>query len=243
MSSKRKAMSAHRGYAKYSKGYAIQGARPELKFKDSTKTATAIDDGGTVLDTSDLLLVPQNNTQSGRNGRKICVKSVHIQGECRLYPQAIKTDDSHAQSELFIDRDLAQQYVRVVLLADHQTNGSDATIAQIYNSNDILTFRNLENSKRFTVLKEKKVKLTRTPAAALNSNDSSKTTLFYPMARQQWKMNVKMSMEIDYNSTDGIVTERTQNNLVLVAFCDGDNAEFGSRVEVRYLARVRYLDF
>lgn len=217
-SAKRKAMSAHRGYAKYAHGYAMH-AKPELKFIDSGGAGVSIAGTGTIVDASAMLTIVQDSSESGRVGRKVCLKSIHIQG-------TIDTSSSTVSAE-----DKAQGYVRLVLLTDHQTNGTAATFADIYENTDINTFRKLENSKRFTVLKEKVVKLS---APVFYNGAASEACA----ASQRFKINVKCNMEIDYNAATGLIGTRTQNNLVLAA------VKYGAVTPtISYDARVRYYDF
>jgi hypothetical protein len=217
-------MGGIRGYAKYT----MPGHKPELKFKDTSIALTAIDDGGTVIDSSAMVLVAQGNAESERHGRKIGIQRINING---LILQSTDTEASASALQ-------TEHLVRVVLLVDHQANGASATIGNIYEDNDILTHRNLENSSRFTVLKEKWVSIRAGSAYTDNGTNFVSQDCLRP-----WKMNLKCNIPIEYNSTTGAVTERPCNNLLLVAFSTNDNTANANRVRIRCQVRVRFYDY
>lgn len=55
--------------------------------------------------------------------------------------------------------DTASNLVRLILYADKQPNGATATVTQILQNNDFLSFRNLDNLDRFDILDDSIVEL------------------------------------------------------------------------------------
>ena len=225
MKRSRHQMGAYRGYAKYT----APGHKPELKFKDTTQALTSVDDGGTIVDASALCLVATGNTENARHGRKISLQRIHINGFCQVNDFA-DTASSNIETNYWF---------RIVLLVDHQTNGAAAAIANIYEDTDILSHRNLENSARFTVLKEKWVQVR--PTIVADEGFVNDIAAF--STRSRFSINLKCNIPIEYNAGTGAITERPCNNLVVAAFVTNDNATHADRCQVRYQARVRFYDY
>lgn len=58
-----------------------------------------------------------------------------------------------------VGTDTASNLVRIILYADKQPNGATATVTQILQNNDFLSFRNLDNLERFDILDDSIVEL------------------------------------------------------------------------------------
>lgn len=215
--------SIKRGYNSFADSRA--GPR-ELKFKDTTLALTSLDDGGTIVDDTNLLLIEQGNTESKRQGRLVHVTGIHMQGFVQ------KNYYSNATDSLV----RPQSYVRLALIVDHQSNGdSSVAVNDIYETGSFLSFRNLANTSRFTVLKEKMIKIT--SAADTDGTNGA----VYP-ARQFFKIHLKCKIPVHYNSTTGALAERTVNNLLVVAFSTEDNTTYTDLVQLEYRARIRFSD-
>lgn len=220
-----------RGFSQYSGN---RNLPISLKFIDSSLSATGVDDGWTFLDGHDdsncnLLLIPAGDGEGKRSDRHVTVKQIHIAGFVRTALQS-----SGTESTLF-----PQQYVRLVLLVDHNCKG-DTTINanEIYETGTFNSFRNLANSTRFTVLKEKIVKISQ---PAINTGQAGTDVTHVLAGVQYFKMHIKCTVPIQYTGDSGITSTRAVNNILFLACSTNDNGTYTDRTTVEYRARVRYI--
>ncbi len=129
----------------------------ENKFLDTELTTTALTASWAALNPTgtgctDSLSVPQEgNGESQRIGRNYTIDSIFIHGVLGC----IATESVVAPQNEF--------RARVIVYIDKQTNSAEAAPALIMDeggANDILAFRNLQNTKRFRVILDKTVKFT-----------------------------------------------------------------------------------
>ncbi|AGS36176.1 putative viral capsid [Circoviridae 1 LDMD-2013] len=208
--------------------------KPEMKFKDTQITDTALAAAGAVINAESILTLAQDNTESGRHGRKISLQRIHLKG-------LIKVDvaSNASTGSVFVD-----SYVRLCLVVDHQANGDNSGLIPLcYETLDgtnpgFLSYRNLANTSRFTILKEKIVKVTQD----IEPNQTSGSTDNYIMFQgvRRWDMNIKCNIPIEYTGITGAIGERACNNVFLVGFTS--NAA-PTKVKVSAQARIRYFDY
>lgn len=199
----------------------------ELKFFDTALswqfdiTAEVPATGG------QLVLIPQGDTQSTRDGRLARIKSVHIKAHVNLGGPSVAGDPA-AGIEFYV-------------IQDRQCNGAAAAVADVFTitgtSNLAGAFRNLNNSKRFRILKHWKyypgdegVVLTVHESSAgtfTSSNTSCSVDLFIPC-----------DILVDWNSTTGAITEITQNNIFIIAGAGGNFSD--DRAILNGNCRVRF---
>lgn len=172
---------------------------PESKYFDTT-TSASFDSTGEALVPS-INLVPQGVTESQRIGRKIVVTDIHFQG---LVTWGVGSASTFPNS-----------YVRMALVVDHQANGAAPTYTDVYKADGVFQFRNLANSKRFTVLKE--WRLVPENSIASTSDNWASSAVDVRSSPTPVEYHKKCSIPIEFDSTTGAITEITQNNIVLLA--------------------------
>lgn len=193
------------------------GNNAELKFFD-TALDFAFDATGEVPATGQLTLIPQDATESGRNGRKCTIKSIQLHGSMTYVPGA-STDGTSAC------------YLWLVL--DKQCNGAAAAVGDVLKNGATMqkALINLSNSERFVILKKWKwVFAAKAGAQAAFSRDI-RLLDFYK----------KCNIHIEYDSTaaTGAITTIRSNNIFLLA---GTNAGTDDLVTMDGIARLRFSD-
>lgn len=166
----------------------------EKKFHD--KSFFLDPSGGTTYALNAAFLdIAQGTTESTRIGRRIRIWSVHVQG--RFYHPGVTTQAN------------ASNVFKLVMLLDKQCNGAAPIATDLYESDEIYSFRNLANSRRFKTLHEQVL-----PATAFAGSGSTFATgdVHIPFRIDK---RFKSGLEVEYDSTTGAITEIKSNNLVL----------------------------
>lgn len=195
----------------------FQPQGPEMKFLDTVEAPTAVGTAGVVAQQS-LNIVPQDDTQSGRIGRKIVVKRLQLRGQILL--PATTTAANTA------DR------MRILVIQDCQANGSSPSIGTLMASSDINSYLDLANSSRYRVLSDKMYTLVATAAGAPTGTPSFGAVL------KSFTIYKKVNIPIEYDSSasTGAITTIRSNNIAVVAFTQNNLATLG------FTARIRYTD-
>jgi len=163
----------------------------ETKFFD-TALSFNFDATGEVPATGQLCLIPANDTESGRDGRKITVTAIQMKGHVSYFP-ATETNPVVAHMYLVLDK---------------QCNGAAAAVTDVFTNTNLATqFRNLANSDRFVILKHWHWDFNFTAGVSGAFAATTRTFEFYK------KCNIPMF----YSGTAGAITEIRSNNLFLVA--------------------------
>lgn len=199
-------------------GYAGRfGAGGELKFKDTTYSASAPATTGTITNNTLVGTIAEGTGESERIGRKITVRSVFVKGWVYL-PSGTTLNSSG-------------DIVRIIVYQDKQANGAAATVANILDSTDVLSFMNLENSLRFRILKEKVIAVNTMGLGAF-------TGPTYGVAEKftHFKMAIKCNMPIEFKGNTPSVADLTSNNIGIMAISESAVAT------LQYYVRVRYKD-
>lgn len=206
----------------------------ESKFFDSAVSATAInaatDAAGLEMDPATLLClnaVPQGDTASSRDGFKIAMKSLQIDGVIDIPKQATGGGDNPTIIDVFV-------------VLDTQTNAAQLNSEDVY-TNNIGSFigsacmkRNMSYTERFKVLKHKQITITPPPisytgAAVLQSGVQRPFSAFIKLGGLQTKYQA--------GTTTGYVGTIVDNSLHLIAVITaGDLA-----ATMNYSARLRYV--
>jgi len=196
------------GYTRTGGSYGrFRSASSELKWLD-TQILSTVDATGEVVPNGQIVLIPQGDGPSARDGNKCTVKSVQLRGV------------------LTTPGPVSYMYLRLVL--DTQCNGAAAAITDIYTSAAMSeNFRNLNNSDRFKILCKKDVKVSPQYGVVGTTAAVTQVDIFK-------KVNVPMI----YSSTTGALTEIRSNNLFWVWGSDGaasdDTATFTGYTRVRF---------
>lgn len=202
-------------YGRYTRGANAkriqQGLTPEKKFFD-TALAFNLDLTGEVPATGQLILIPQGDTESTRDGRQAVIKSIQIRGIVSFTPAAAAT---------------AATVGFIYLILDTQCNGAAAAVTDVFTSADMWANQlQLNNSGRFRILKRWVYPMV-SPAGA---------TTAYNNVQKQLEYYKRCSIPIDWNGTAGAITEIRSNNLFLMAGSNTDDLMgFQGSCRVRFI--------
>lgn len=165
----------------------------EVKYFD-TAVSTAVDLTGGLFDTnSSINLVPQADTESGRDGKKIIIESISFKWRWEYSPGA-----SASPWLTFA----------VYVILDKQANGAQPAIGDIFNSTILPTsFMNPDNTQRFVVLKKWVV--------TVNTGAGVTTAYAGQGGFKEWFYRCKIP--IDFSADTGAIGEVKSNNIVLCA--------------------------
>lgn len=200
----------------------------ENKFLDTELTSTALAVTWQALNptgtgcTNSLSVPAEGDGESARDGREYIINSVHIKG---AFARAA-TEGGVAPQD--------QDVVRAVLYIDHQSNGAEATATNIMDgggTSDWLAFRNLQYTKRFTVLADKMFVI-RPPLV----NEGAANAFANQLTYVPFKMNkvFKKPLKVMCNATSANVSSCVDNNIGIAFVSSSVN------VTVQYQGRVRF---
>lgn len=189
----------------------------ELKFFDTAVGDQSVSGTTGVVLSSSLNLIEQGNTGSDRIGRKVTLRSVHLKFKVR---QAAASG-STTTDNLF----------RIMVYHDKQCNGGAATAALLLASDDILGYRNLDNSSRFKILYD----TTRAVYTTLSGNG---TTSVSGEKQVYINVNKKCNIPLEFDASTGAITDLTSSNVGVIVWIQ-DSAP---AVVFQMNARVRYSD-
>jgi len=217
----RRSKRSYKGYARRVGYYGrFSGPAAELKFFD-TSLNFQVDNTAEIPATGQLALIPQDSTQSGRDGNKAFIKSVKIHGIMNFEPGASAA---------------ASTVVYLYLMQDTQCNGTAATVADpnsgiFTNANLAIANMTIANSGRFRILKKWCIPFSSTAGVTTAYNQLTMPFEFYK------KVNIPMI----YDASDpaGVLTSIRSNNLFLVA---GTGGLSDDQVIVNGTCRLRFSD-
>lgn len=204
----------------YSGRYAPAGS--ELKFYDkviSNFTPTSV---GNVVENT-INDVAQGVTESQRIGRKMVIRSIHLRAQLLLQTGSIAASTADS--------------IRILLVLDKQANGAAATVADLLENIQgtgnpgMDSFRNLENSGRFRVLKDFDCALSAGAGAWDGTNDQ------FAEVSKYISWNIPCNIPIEFSSTTGAITEMRSNNVAIMAI-----AKSGGVININGQTRIRYSD-
>lgn len=196
--------------------YSIKSSSVEKKFLD-TNVGTSIGTIAQTMEFANLNVVPQGDTESSRQGRKILVKKIHGKGNVNL--QAATAAASTSET------------VKLMILCDTQTNKAQFSATDLLESDAIFSFRNLANQSRFKVLWQTTIDLSAGGAAA------SGAAFVFSEKVKKWSCNINCNIPINFDNsdTDGLVDTQTENSLVFVTQSQtGNITTLGGQVRIRF---------
>lgn len=212
----------------------------ELKFHDASKALTAIvaptDSAGAEVDPTagSLNNVATGTTMSSRDGAKIVMKSVQINGVVRAASQATQTAADNGNS------------VMVALVWDTQTNGAQLNSEDVFTNplaNAVLAshpLRNMSFSRRFKVLKTQvfefpSLTMVRTGALTTDPIQHGQSGMLFPL---NWYVKLPdIVVQWKTTNTDGAITDIIDNSLHLIAFASNSDLA----CNIAYNSRLRYV--
>ncbi len=203
-----------RGFARIGGYYGRFGA--ELKFFDTNTSTQPVSNAG-IIHSPTLLVIPQDNTQSGRIGRKVNVKSISGHLKCSM-------DSSTTTGTRLSDT------LRIIIYLDKQCNGAAATVLQILNTAAVNSFRNLEQSERFRVLWEKEYSLN------YGGGQGNGSTISWSEVVRKYKVNIKCHIPVVYDNalSTGALTTIRSNNIGVLAISTNGVADLVATWRIRY---------
>lgn len=173
--------------------------------------------------------VTQGTGQSQRDGRVQTVNAVHIKG----FLQAAATES--------ITTPPSDMLVRLALVLDTQTNAAQLAAENVFDpaaNNDVDSFRNLEYTKRFQVLKDKMIRI---PVAAATQNEGAANLFASGAVRIPFKFNhvFKKPLKVRYSdsASPATIAEITDNSLHLVGVY---SSAYSEAPTISYDSRCRF---
>lgn len=193
----------------------------ESKFVDLTLAPTAIvtSNVGAELDpvgTDSLSAIAQGDGESERNGRACTVTRLTIRGEVDVAAVGILSP---------------ARLIRIAIVQDTQTNGAQ------FNSEDVYTaagqfhdsFRNLQFSKRFRVLKD--VLITLRPTIGAGDGAANDTGAF----THPFKFDIPLKMQVIHSGSTNVIANVTDNSLHLMAIASSGTATLNYNCRIRFV--------
>ncbi len=210
---------------------------PEKKFLDFTISEALIAITGEFMDktpgvtndTSTLFNIGTGNGPSQRIGRKITVTDIYI----RLNFEFVNS----TQANLDVAK-IGHETVRCMLVWDKQANGVGPRSTQILLTDVYDDFRNLANTKRFTILYDRTWTFNRQTVAEGNGTTRSSQSVHKEFNK---RISKKVFIPIEYNqtATTGILSTIRSNNVGLILW-----GKFGARITLKdSKCRIRYIDY
>ena len=169
----------------------------EKKFVDQELDDTDVTETGQVV--GPIGAVAQGNGDSQRIGRKQFLHSLFIRGYITEPAQATSNE--------------ADNWFMIALVLDRQTNEADMTLAQLYaGTPHWLSWRNLENSERFQILKQKMIHAP--PKAAITAGADGINSS-YALTQNKFEMmcHFKKPLLLNYSGTSADISDLPQNSL------------------------------
>lgn len=185
----------------------------ELKFFDADIHDTTIASTLTVtLDSFNK--VAAGTGPSDRIGRRIFIKSIDLKWNIVIKSDTVGRDE-----------------VRVLIFCDKQANGAVAVGTDILDDqadHPWLTFRNLEHTRRFTILMDKRISI-----ASMASGASGVTLGNTKHYKLHYKFP-KGGLAVDFESTTGAMSEISSNNIGMMAISSSALTEMHMQSRIRY---------
>ncbi len=193
--------------------------RGEAKFFDTDLDAV-FGTMATNMELANLNIIPQNNTESGRIGRKVVLTRVDIKGIMTLPSTATIANSTST--------------VRLLLVCDKQTNGAAFVATDIWDTDVIGSFNNLANSTRFRVLKSKLFEF-----KAYGVSHTTGDVVLTTEDEQAFAFNVNLNLPIEFDNSlaTGVVSTQRSNSLWLVS-----QSSTGVVTMTEATARIRFKD-
>lgn len=193
---------------KYSSNTSKMKQSPEMKYFETAISDTAITSTWDEI-TPSINLVPQGTTDVTRIGTKINVKKIQIKLQIAT-DNNIVVDDS----------------VRICVYLDKQANGAACTGTDIYLQDNIRSWRNISNAKRFKVLCDDTIDI------PINAVLVSPTTVVTRLIT--WNKYLKVDEVIEIDNADGTITGMRSYNYGIMAVSNQATLNFTGTVRIRY---------
>ncbi len=211
------------------KGRAKVAPGVEVDYFDSTRAGIVLGSSWLLVDPPTILCLsaaPQGASEQTRAGMQMSMLSLHLHGELSIPGLEAQTDP------------LGDIRVRIIIFIDNETNGAVPIPIQVMETaiaENVLNFRNLENTTRFKFLSDKTV--------ILNAREMAQgaVNLFsWGEKKMQWSFNKNFNppLIIKYKAatSTGVIANITRNSIHIMAIADP-----ATTVLLEYSARMRYI--
>lgn len=192
-----------------------KGKVGELKFHDVTLDDAIVATSAAI--TASVNLIAQGVTESTRVGRKCTIRSVHWRYQVTL-PKVDAASTSKPGDSL-----------RILLYVDKQCNGATIAGSDLFETDDIHSFRNLANSNRFTILCDKIHNIGYQGMASDGAGVVSQEKVV-----KNFNIYKKLMLPIEYSSTTGAIGEIRSNNIGVLLISASGEAGFNSNIRLRF---------
>ncbi len=201
------------GYDRTGGYYGIQNQQlRRMKFHDVDLSDAVVAIGVNV--TPSINLIPQGVTENTRVGQSCLVKKIGWKFEVQLAETLSIANTSDV--------------IRVIMYLDKQCNGATAASTDILESANFQSFNNLANKGRFRTLMDRTYSL-HSVAGAGNSNTS------YGRISITDEFHKKCSINLNFDSTDGALTEIRSNNIGVLLISSLGLGGFTSKIRLRFM--------
>ncbi len=175
--------------------------------------------------TTNLTAIAQGDGESNRDGRKYAIKSIHIRGFIEVPAQESQTAP------------IADQYCRIALVWDTQTNGAALTATDVMDggqAEDTLAFRNLQFTKRFKVLFDKSITVL---VARTNMNEGAVNLFASPLTRVPFKFNKVFNppIQVLMSGTTADIANVTDNSIHMIGVSESTVATLSYQCRTRFV--------
>lgn len=202
--------SFRRGFNRTGGFYGRFGPGGELKHLDTAVALNNLTAGAGQVSTS-LVAIPQDDTESGRDGRQVIVKRVSIRG-------TFISDPTTVNPEL----------IRLLLVQDTQTNGAASTVLNVLQTDAVNSFHQLENSHRYKIHMD----TTFTTQKHINTAGTSSITTIKFI---KFSKALNMIMDYDSSAATGAIATQRSNGLFLIAMSASTiTCDFSATVRIRF---------
>ncbi len=182
----------------------------EHKFLDLSVGSNVILPTGEII-TDNLTPIPQGTDEDERIGRKVTINQIFFKGNLILPETSTNSNTS--------------DILRLVLYVDHQPNGAVPSLLDYFDVAEYDSFRNLANTKRFTVLYDRNHTLN---ASAAESTQSCAFIKDLKISKP------KLNIQVNYDSTLGALTELTTRAIGFMGISQGGFIEIEGKWRIRY---------
>jgi len=190
---------------------------PELKFHDVDLDDAAIDTGGTVTPT--INIIAQGTTESTRIGRKCAIRNINWR--YRMSLAELDAGGSPNNGDV----------VRVIMYLDKQANKATAAVTDLLESANFQSFNQLANKGRFRVLHDKVYDMNYLTLASDNAGVVSSAQV---QMSGEFYAKCNIPIEYDNSATDGSIGTITSNNLGVLLIGATGAAGFDSKIRLRF---------
>ncbi len=178
------------------------------------------------VSTGSWLGILQRVGESQRIGRKIVLTDILWNGAVEI---PAKPQSATIYSAAVWDT------VRLIVYQDKQCNGTIASLTDIFQTNTIKSYRNVENAPRFKILWDKQIPLR---AQFQQANNAGSNLNAIGAVIKTFRFHWKGFMPVEYNGTAGTLAEVRSNNINAIWITENSDAQVGTTLHGTY--RIRY---